>query len=346
MNKLNLLDMDQTELQQMLEGIGQQKFRAKQIFQWLGRGISDIDEMTDLSKTLREQLEQISCIDSPDCIRKMVSKIDGTTKYLFKLSDGNTIESVLMRYKYGLSVCISSQVGCRMGCKFCASTKAGFVRNLTAGEMLGQILYIGKDAAERIGNVVIMGIGEPFDNYDNVMKFLRLIHHPDGLNMGYRHLTISTCGLLPEIEKFTRENMQVNLSISLHAPNDSLRKEMMPIGSKYSIDKLISACKIYTELTKRRITFEYAMISGVNDSAEAALELASRLRGMLCHVNLIPVNPVSGTGLNQSNRKSMDDFKAILEKSGIETTIRRELGSDINAACGQLRISEMKERPE
>ncbi len=344
MDKKNLLDMDQDDIKQMLEGIGQQKFRAKQIFQWLGRGITNIDEMTDLSKNLREQLKQISFIDSPKCIRKLVSKIDGTVKYLFELNDGNIIESVLMKYKYGLSVCISSQVGCRMGCKFCASTQAGFVRDLTAGEMLGQILYIGKDSGERIGNIVIMGIGEPFDNYDNVIKFFRLIHDPDGVNMGWRHLTVSTCGLVPEIERFTKENMQVNLSISLHAPNDRQREAVMPIGRKYSIDKLVAACKIYTEVTKRRITFEYAMISGVNDSAEAASELASRLKGMLCHVNLIPANPVEGTGLNQSNRKAMEDFKAILENNGIETTIRRELGSDINAACGQLRISEMKER--
>jgi 23S rRNA (adenine2503-C2)-methyltransferase len=338
--------MELPEIQQMLEGIGQQKFRAKQIFQWLGRGITDIDEMTDLSKQLRDQLKQISFIDSPRCIRKLVSKIDGTTKYLFELSDGNIIESVLMKYKYGLSVCISSQVGCKMGCKFCASTQAGFIRSLSAGEMLGQILYIGRDCGERIGNIVIMGIGEPFDNYENVIKFFRLIHHPDGLNMGYRHLTVSTCGLVPEIERFTNENMPVNLSISLHAPNDRQREAVMPIGRKYSIDKLIAACKIYTEVTKRRITFEYAMISGVNDSEEAANELASRLKGMLCHVNLIPTNPVSGTGLNQSNRRAIDSFRAILERNGIETTVRRELGSDINAACGQLRINEMKDRRE
>lgn len=343
MGKINLLDMEQDELKVMLEGLGQQKFRARQIFQWLGRGISEVDEMTDLSKGLRDQMKQISFIDSPKCKRKLVSKIDGTVKYLFELSDGNTIESVLMKYKYGLSVCISSQVGCKMGCKFCASTQAGFIRSLTAGEMLGQILFIGKDAGERVGNIVIMGIGEPFDNYENVMKFFRLVHDPDGLNMGWRHLTVSTCGLVPEIERFTKENFQVNLSISLHAPNDRQREAVMPIAGKYSIDKLIAACKIYTEETKRRITFEYAMISGVNDSAADAGELASRLKGMLCHVNLIPTNPVAGTGLSQSNRKAMEDFRTTLERFGIETTIRRELGSDINAACGQLRISEMKE---
>jgi len=344
MEKINLLDKEIPELEQILENMGEQKYRAKQIFRWFGKGVTEIDEMTDLSKSLREKLKQISYIGSPTCIRKLASKTDGTVKYLFELNDGNTIESVLMKYKYGYSVCISSQVGCKMGCKFCASTQAGFVRNLTAGEMLGQVLYIGKDIGERIGNIVVMGIGEPFDNYDNLMKFFRLVHHPDGLNMGYRHITVSTCGLVPGIERFTGENIPVNLSVSLHAPNDSIRKSIMPVANKYSIDKLISVCKIYTEETKRRVTFEYALISGVNDSKENAEELASRLRGMLCHVNLIPVNTVEGTGLEQSSRKSTEEFKAILERSGIQTTVRRELGADINAACGQLRISEMNSR--
>jgi 23S rRNA m2A2503 methyltransferase len=342
MDRIDLMNMDITELQSFLQDMGQQKFRAKQIFQWIGRGARDIDEMTDLSKVLRDQLKLSARIGSLNIRKKLVSKIDGTAKYLFGLPDANVIESVLMRYKHGLTVCISSQVGCKMGCRFCASTHAGFVRDLTAGEMLDQVISIGKDTGEKIGNVVIMGIGEPFDNYDNIIKFLRLIHDPEGLNMGYRHITVSTCGLIPEISRFTRENMPVNLSISLHAPNDLIRRSIMPVERKYGIDKLIEACKIYTEETKRRLTFEYAMMSGVNDSPDNAKELAVMLKGMLCHVNLIPANRVEGSGFDQSGRNRMEEFKDILERYGIETTVRRELGSDINAACGQLRRSEME----
>ena len=342
MDKQDLMNMEIPELQQFLEAMGQQKFRAKQIFQWIGRGAREIDDMTDLSKELREKLKLSAQIGSLNIKRKLVSKIDGTAKYLFELHDGNIIESVLMRYKHGLTVCISSQIGCKMGCKFCASTQTGFMRDLTAGEMLDQVMSIAGDTGEKIGNVVIMGIGEPFDNYDNVQKFLRLVHNPEGMNMGYRHLTVSTCGLVPEIIRFAGENIPVNLSISLHAPDDKLRETMMPVGRKYSIDKLIEACKIYTEATGRRLTFEYAMISGVNDSGDIAQKLVSLLKGMLCHVNLIPANPVAGSGFDQSSRKRMLEFKEVLEHSGIETTVRRELGSDINAACGQLRRSEME----
>ena len=342
MDKQDLMDMDIEELQKLLETVGQQKFRAKQIFQWIGRGVRDMDEMSDLPKALREQLKLSSHIGSLIIKRKLVSRMDGTAKYLFELPDGNIIESVLMRYKHGLTVCISSQVGCKMGCKFCASTQAGYMRNLTAGEMLDQVMSISRDSGEKIGNVVIMGIGEPFDNYENVMKFLRLIHDPEGMNMGYRHLTVSTCGLVPEILKFVDENIPVNLSVSLHAPNGKLREALMPVGRKYSIDKLIAACKIYTEATSRRLTFEYAMLSGVNDSTEHARELAVLLKGMLCHVNLIPANPVAGAGFDQSGKKRMEEFKEVLQKNGIETTVRRELGSDINAACGQLRRGELE----
>jgi 23S rRNA (adenine2503-C2)-methyltransferase len=340
MTAVNLLDLDVHDLEELLKEMGQQKFRAKQIFKWLGRGVLSIDEMTDLSISLREELKQKTRIGSLTVLRKLVSKIDGTVKYLFQMEDGNAIEGVLMEYKHGFTVCISSQVGCKMGCGFCASTGIGFARSLSPGEMLGQVMSIQKDAGVRVGNIVIMGIGEPFDNYDNVIKFLKLAHDPDGLNIGYRHMTVSTCGLIPEIEMFTREDMPVNLSISLHAPNDAVRQTLMPISRKYAIDKLIEACKIYTEVTKRRITFEYAMIEGVNDSADNAAELAAKLRGMLCHVNLIPANRVEGTGYNHSRRQRMEEFMIILERSGIETTIRRELGSDINAACGQLRRSE------
>lgn len=340
MTKINLLDLDIPDLEELLKDMGQQKFRAKQIFRWLGRGVPGIDDMTDLSLALREELKQKAEVGSLSIARKLVSKIDGTIKYLFQLADGNVIESVLMEYKHGYTVCISSQVGCKMGCRFCASTGIGFARSLTPGEMLGQVMSIQRDADVRVGNIVIMGIGEPFDNYENVMKFLRLAHDPEGLNIGYRHMTVSTCGLIPEIERFTREDMPVNLSISLHAPNDDIRHGIMPISRKYAIDKLIEACKIYTEVTKRRITFEYTMIEDVNDSAGNASELAAKLKGMLCHVNLIPANRVEGTGYSHSRRQRMEEFKEVLERSGIETTIRRELGSDINAACGQLRRSE------
>ena len=333
----NLLDLTVEEIQQLLLSMGQERFRAKQIYQWLNKGVNDIDDMTNLSKPLRQALKEKSNIDKLIIRHKLVSKIDGTIKYLFELDDKNIIESVLMYYRHGLTACISSQVGCRMGCSFCASTGPGFMRNLTPGEILDQVLSIQADAGKRVGNVVIMGIGEPLDNYDNVLKFLRLVNHPEGLNIGFRHISLSTCGLVPGILKLSKENMPITLSISLHAPNDLIRGEIMPINRKYSIDKIIEACKIYTEVTKRRITFEYAMISGVNDSKENALELAGRIKGMLCHVNLIPVNTVDNTGYKKSGRQSIEQFKNLLERFGIETTIRRELGSDINAACGQLR---------
>ena len=300
------------------------------------QGVKDIEQMSDLSKELRSQLSERAYINKLRIIRKLVSDIDGTQKYLLGLLDGNAIESVLMEYLHGRSICISSQAGCKMGCKFCASTHAGFVRNLTAGEMLDQVITIQTDTGKKINNVVIMGIGEPLDNYDNLIKFLRLVNHKDGLNIGARHITISTCGLVPQIIKLSREDIQVTLSISLHAPNDNIRNKIMPVNSRYSIDKLIGACKIYTKTTKRRITFEYAMIGTVNDSHANAVELADLIGDMLCHVNLIPINDVPGTGFKSSREKVLK-FKEVLNKHGIETTIRRELGSDINAACGQLR---------
>lgn len=340
-----LPDMDIPELEVLLKEIGQQKFRAKQIFTWIARGAEDFDGMTDLSKQLRQDLKLYARVSGLNIRRKLVSSIDGTVKYLFELLDGNIIESVLMEYQHGFTACISSQVGCKMGCSFCASTIAGFRRDLTAGEMLEQILAIQRDSGVRIGNVVIMGIGEPFDNYDNVMKFLRLANDPEGLNIGSRHMTVSTCGLVPGILRFSEENLQVNLAISLHAPNDSMRSAIMPVAMKYSIDKIIEACKIYTRKTNRRITFEYALIEGVNDSPENAGELALRLKGLLCHVNLIPVNTVKGAGYRQSDRKHVEEFEKLLLHKGIETTVRRELGADINAACGQLRSSEMSGEP-
>jgi 23S rRNA (adenine2503-C2)-methyltransferase len=340
MDKVFLPDMDINELGQFLTGMGQQKFRAKQVFSWIARGVQDFDEMTDLPLQLRQELKLLARVSGLYIKKKLVSSADGTVKYLFGLADGNVIESVLMKYIHGYTACVSSQIGCKMGCSFCASTIAGFRRDMTAGEILGQVLAIQRDSGVKVSNIVVMGIGEPFDNYDNVVKFLRLAHEPEGLNIGYRHMTVSTCGLVPGIIRFAGENMQVNLAVSLHAPNDRIRAEIMPVGRKYHIDKIIEACKIYTEKTKRRVTFEYALIDGTNDSAGNAAELASRLKGLLCHVNLIPVNTVPGISYRQSGKRRIEAFAELLTGKGIETTIRRELGSDINAACGQLRRSE------
>ena len=293
--------------------------------------------MTNLSKALREKLKLKAYINNFEIVKKLISKVDGTRKYIFKLYDNDVIESVLMKYSYGFSVCISSQAGCKMGCSFCASTGAGFNRNLSAGEMLDQVLTIKNDIKERIGNVVIMGIGEPLDNYDNLIKFLRLINNKDGLNIGLRHITVSTCGLVPQILELSKENMPITLSVSLHAPDDETRRKIMPINNKYPLDKLIEACKIYTIITNRRITFEYSLIDGVNDSLEHAKKLAILIKGMLCHVNLIPVNTVSNTGYEKSSKETIQMFKDLLERHGIKVTVRRELGSEINAACGQLR---------
>ncbi|MCX8129010.1 MAG: 23S rRNA (adenine(2503)-C(2))-methyltransferase RlmN [Clostridia bacterium] len=337
--RINLLDCSIEELERLLTEMGQQRFRAKQIFQWLHKGVTEIDSMSNLSKELREALKEKAYISMLKVHQKLVSEIDGTIKYLFELDDRNVIESVLMEYKHGYTACISSQIGCRMGCRFCASTGIGFDRHLTAGELLGQILTIQTDTGKRIGNIVMMGIGEPLDNYENVLKFLRLVNHQEGINIGFRHISISTCGLVPEILKLSKENIPITLSISLHAPNDEIRENIMPINKKYSIDKIIEACKIYTEATKRRITFEYALIQGINDSRDNACELAKRIKGILCHVNLIPVNTVTGIDMRKSNRKQIEQFRSVLENNGIEATVRRELGSDINAACGQLRRS-------
>lgn len=343
MRKKYLPDMDIKELEEFLQEMGQQKYRARQVFGWIARGAADFDEMTNLSKQLRQDLKHFAVLSGLYINKKLASKIDGTVKYLFGLHDGNIIEGVLMKYQHGYTVCISSQVGCKMGCGFCASAISGFRRNLSAGEMLEQVTAILRDSGVKIGNVVIMGIGEPFDNYDNVMKFLRLAHAVEGLNVGYRHMTVSTCGLTPYMIRFSEEKTQVNLAVSLHAPNDRIRSSIMPIGKKYSIDKIIEACKIYTDKTGRRVTFEYALIKGINDSPENAAELAFRLKGLLCHVNLIPVNSVKDACYRQSSHKSIENFSSLLMKKGIETTVRRELGSDIEAACGQLRRSVLYE---
>lgn len=312
-------------------------YRAGQIYRWISRGVLSADEMTDLPLPLREQLAADYSFDSLRLEQKRVSAIDGTAKYVFRLSDGNTIESVLMHYHYGLSVCISSQAGCKMGCVFCASTGAGFGRSLSAGEMLGQVLLITRDCGSRIGHVVIMGIGEPLDNFDNLIAFLRLVNDSQGLNISMRHIAVSTCGLVPEMLKFTDEGFPVTLSVSLHAPNDRIRQQLMPIARRYGMDELLAACRRHTELTGRRISFEYSLISGVNDQPEHADELASRLRGMLCHVNLIPANEFAGGTFKQSSQAHVQSFQERLVRGGVNATIRRELGSDIMAACGQLR---------
>lgn len=334
---INLLDLSKNEISEMAETAGFPRYRAAQIFSWLYRGIDDISCMSDLPMEMRMSLSKKYEIAVPQIASELISKTDSTRKYLFKLKDGNIVESVLMKYRYGHSVCISSQVGCRMGCSFCASTGVGFIRDLTAGEMMGQVLAVQAKSGEKAGNIVIMGIGEPFDNYANTLKFLKNANDPAGLNLGYRKLTLSTCGLVPEIIKFADEGIPVNLSISLHASDNRKRSSLMPVNRRYSIDKIISACKIYTEMTRRRITFEYAMIGETNDSREDALGLASLLKGTLCHVNIIPVNPVEGKGFRKSGADRLEMFREVLQKAGITVTVRRELGEDISAACGQLR---------
>ncbi|NCA98699.1 MAG: 23S rRNA (adenine(2503)-C(2))-methyltransferase RlmN [Clostridia bacterium] len=312
-------------------------YRAGQIQQWMSRGIGSIDEMTNLPKNIREQLAADFLVDGLTVERKIVSALDQTTKYVFRLHDGNVVESVLMHYKHGYSVCISSQAGCKMGCTFCASTGAGFGRNLSRGEMLAQVSRIGREIGERIGHVVIMGIGEPMDNYDEVVAFLKAANDPQGLSISLRHISVSTCGLVPEMLKFTDEGLPVTLSVSLHAPNDTIRQSIMPIARRYSIDELLAACRRHVEHSGRRISFEYSLFAGVNDQPEHARELARRLKGMLCHVNLIPANEFDGGTHRQSDRRQVAEFQQILLDAGINATIRRELGADINAACGQLR---------
>ena len=342
--KINLMDFTYEELEAWLITQGLPKFRAKQVYDWVQKGVESVDDMTNLSKDLRKQLGEQAHTGYLKVREKLVSKLDGTIKYLMQLQDGNIVECVLMEYKHGTTICISTQVGCKMGCTFCASAILGFRRNLTAGEMLGEIITASKDSGRVISNVVLMGIGEPLDNYENVMKFLKMANDPRGLNIGGRHFSLSTSGIVPRIYDLMEENLQLTLAISLHSTNDADRSRIMPINKTYSIDKLLEACKIYISKTRRRITFEYAMIAGVNDTVSHANELGQLLKGMLCHVNLIPVNAVQGTGYKRSNRKDIEAFVAILHKYGVEATVRRELGSDIEAACGQLRRSVMEQQ--
>lgn len=323
-------------------GVIFEKFRAKQIFSWLMRGISEFGEMSDISIKQRLVLSENCYIALPKIHAKFVSKIDGTIKYLFELYDGERIESVFMRYKHGNTICVSTQAGCRMGCSFCASTLAGLSRHLTPSEIIGQILAAQNDTGEKISNIVMMGIGEPLDNFENSIKFLRLVNAQDGLNIGYRHISLSTCGVVPGIYKLSKENLPITLSISLHAPSQQYRESIMPVAKKWNIDELITACRNYISVTGRRISFEYAMIDGVNDSVECAKELSKLIGGMLCHVNLIPLNDVKERNYKHSDKKNIDNFIRILEKSGITATVRRKLGSDINASCGQLRRDNME----
>ena len=340
MQKMDMLSMTQKEWEEILKQWGEPTFRAKQIFDWLHKKhITEIEDMTNISKNLREKLKQYGVISGVKQVKKLVSQIDDTIKYLFEIEGGLVIESVLMRYHYGNTACISTQAGCRMGCKFCASTLEGVERNLTAGEMLSQIYEMQKDSGERISNVVLMGSGEPLDNYGNVLRFIHLANDERGLCLGQRHITLSTCALVEKIYNLLEEDLQITLAVSLHAPNDEIRQSIMPIAKKYSMEEVLKACKEYSDKTKRRITFEYALIKGINDSDSCAQELASKLHNMLCHVNLIPVNTVKERNYIKSSEERVQKFAQIIEKKGIEVTVRRKLGSDIDAACGQLRRS-------
>ena len=333
----NIKDYDLEDLKKELENIGEKKFRAEQIFKWLYvEKVKEFDEMTNLSLELREKLKNEYDICNFKILRKQESS-DGTKKYLFDVLDGNAIESVLMEYHHGRTICVSSQIGCKMGCKFCASTGLKFARNLTAGEIVGQILAVEQDTGYKISNVVFMGIGEPFDNYDNVMQAIKIINNQKGLSIGARHISISTSGLVPMIYKFADEELQCTLSISLHATNDKKRSEMMPINNRYNIKELMEACKYYIEKTNKRISFEYALAKDNNDNLDDAKELVKLLKGMLCHVNLIPINKIENGKYTKSSNENIIRFRDYLNEKGITATIRRELGSDIDAACGQLR---------
>ncbi|MCI6022664.1 MAG: 23S rRNA (adenine(2503)-C(2))-methyltransferase RlmN [Candidatus Faecivivens sp.] len=326
------------ELEELMLLMGQPKFRAKQIFQWLHqKRVLTFDEMKNLPTSLREELSKTCTITSFSIERKLVSQIDGTTKYLYRLSDGEYVESVLMRYEHGISVCVSTQVGCKMGCSFCASTKAGFIRHLTPSEILEQVYAPSRDTGERIDSIVLMGIGEPLDNFDNVMRFLTLVSAPEGLCMSHRHISLSTCGLVDRIYELADMGLQITLSVSLHASSDAVRDEIMPVNHRYKIPELLKACQYYTDKTHRRISYEYSLIKGVNDNAGQAKELAALLHGMLCHVNLIPVNYVEEAGFEKSGKQQVYAFQKVLLDHGINATVRRTLGADINAACGQLR---------
>ena len=337
-SKIDIKSRNLAELTELVASIGEKAFRAKQLYQWLHvKQVYAFDDMTNLSKAFREKLNEVSFITDLKQEQVQISQIDGTRKYLFLLEDGNVIESVLMRYKHGNSVCISSQVGCRMGCRFCASTLDGLVRGLRPSEMIDQIYKIGQDIGERISNVVVMGTGEPMDNYDNLLKFITLLTDENGLNISQRNLTVSTCGIVPRMRQLADEKLSITLALSLHASNQKKRLELMPVANKYDIHDVIDACKYYFDQTGRRVTFEYSLVGGVNDTDEDARELSQLIHGMNCHVNLIPVNPIKERDYVQSNAAVIAAFKNKLEKNGINVTVRREMGRDIDGACGQLR---------
>ena len=334
---MNLKSMTQPEIGAILKELGEPAFRAKQVFTWLHKGVRSYEEMTNLPKQLRDKLAKAYPICAPKVIRKQESQKDGTIKYLWELSDGNCVETVLMRYHYGNTVCISTEVGCRMGCAFCASTLGGLVRRLEPFEMLDQVLFTQVDSGLPVGHIVLMGIGEPLDNFDNVMRFLELVNSPDGMNISMRHISLSTCGLVPGIDRLAEKKLQLTLSVSLHAPTDEIRNTIMPVNKAYPTEELLEACRRYYATTGRRISFEYAMINGVNDTEEAAKLLLKRLKGLPAHMNLIPLNHVEESPLKPSTRQAVMRFQKILEDGGIPATVRRTLGGDIDASCGQLR---------
>lgn len=338
----NLLDYTLDEFASWLKENGESAFRSKQVFSWMYKDIWNFDDMKNIPKSLKEKLNENFEILIPEVVECFKSSDDNTRKLLLTLNDGNLIECVIMQYKHGNTICISTQVGCRMGCKFCASTIDGRVRNLTSGEILSQIMIAQKILGERISNIVLMGSGEPLDNYDNVLKFLKEVNSEYGFNIGQRHITLSTCGLVPKVYELADEGMTITLAISLHAFSDEKRREIMPIANKYSIKEILDACHYYIDKTNRRVTFEYALVKDVNDSKEDAKSLGQLLKGMLCHVNLIPVNEVKENSFKRSSNKTVETFAEILKDRGIEATVRREMGGDINAACGQLRRSYIK----
>ena len=340
---MNLKSMTLPELTATIKELGQPAFRGKQVYSWLHKGVRSYEEMTNLPKGLRDVLSEKYPICPPEVVRKQESQKDGTIKYLWKLSDGNCVETVLMRYHYGNTVCISTEVGCRMGCAFCASTIGGLVRRLEPYEMLDEVLFTQIDSGLPISHIVLMGIGEPMDNFDNVMRFLELVNSADGMNISMRHISLSTCGLVPKIDELAEKKLQISLAISLHGPNDEIRNKIMPVNKAYPIDVLLEACRRYYTATSRRIHFEYAMIDGVNDSEANARELLKRLKGLPAHVNMIPLNHVEESPLKPSSKAAVAKFQKILEDGGVTATVRRTLGGDIDASCGQLRRKHMKE---
>lgn len=340
---MNLKSMTLPELSSLFQEMGQPAFRAGQVYSWLHRGARSYEEMTNLPGSLRRELAEVFPLCAPAIARRQQSRRDGTLKYLWELSDGNCVETALMRYRYGNTVCVSTEVGCRMGCAFCASTLGGLVRRLEPYEMLDQVVFAQADSGLPISHVVLMGIGEPLDNFDNVLRFLELATSPEGLNLSMRHISLSTCGLVPKIDALAQRRLQLTLSVSLHAPNDALRDTLMPVNRAYPMEELLGACRRYYRATSRRISFEYAMIDGVNDSPENASQLVNRLKGLPAHVNLIPLNRVEGSPFRPSSRAAVAAFQQTLERAGIPATVRRTLGGDIDASCGQLRRNHIRE---